>query len=137
MGEGTSGLGLFDVPDLATLHTIDVGVSLDVASELSLFGVADGAVAGIQARLSSLPRPSLDAVLSEDDTFAHLTIVRDRFLGHHSYLAFASKRDQSEKLSALTRTFSQRWSAYQQEVGSIATHQEFADAMERLLTEPV
>jgi hypothetical protein len=129
--------GLFDVPDLATLHTIDIGVSFDVASELSLFGVADASFAALQKRLSGLGQPSLSEVLGEDDTFAHLTVVRDRFIGHHSYLALAARRDQSAKVEHLVRVFSERWDAYCQDVGSLETHQEFADAMEWLLAEPL
>ena len=128
--------GLFEVPDLATLHTIDIGVSFDVASELSLFGVANAPFAAMQKRLGGLERPHLSEVLGEDDTFAHLTVVRDRIIGHHSYLALASRRDRSEEIGNLVRVFSERWEAYRRSVDSIKTHQDFADAMERLLIEP-
>jgi hypothetical protein len=128
--------GLFEVPHLSTLHTIDIGVSFDVASELSLFGVAASSFSAVQEKLSGLERPSLREVLGEDDTFAHLTIVRDRFIGHHSYLALASRHDRSVEIANLVRVFSERWEAYRRVVGSITTHHDFADAMERLLSEP-
>lgn len=127
--------GLFEVSELDQLHLVDMGVSFDVASEMSLFGVGTGSFEDFRVRLDTDDRPRLAQILSSGDRFAHLTVVRDRFLGRHSYFALASRQDQSKRIAELVELFSGRWQRYLGEVAGIQTHEAFADAMGRLLAE--
>lgn len=127
--------GLFELSGLDALHQVDIGVSFDVASELSLFGLLNESFAGFRARLNDEHRPELADLLGSADSFAHLTVVRDRFLGHHSYLALAAHGDRSERVAQTADTLRQRWQDYLDEVPGIESHEAFANAMERLLAE--
>jgi hypothetical protein len=127
--------GLYEIAGLDGLHRVDLGVSFDVASELSLFGIATGSFKDLRIQLDSDDRPRLAQILSSGDSFAHLTVVRDRFLGHHSYFALAAMEDRSERIAELVELFSSRWRNYLGEVDGIKTHAAFAEAMDRLLAD--
>lgn len=126
--------GLFRLKGLNELHRVDTGVSFDVASEVSLFGLPGLSFAEVQAALSGPERPVLADLLGDAGVLAHLTTVRDRFLGHHSYFGIASRRDLSSELEELTRLYQDRWKRYYIDDEPPASFADFVAAMEDLLS---
>lgn len=127
---------LFPVSGLDMLHRIDAAISFDVASEMSVLGIAEHSFADLQGLLLSDNRPDLADVLGENGVLAHLTIVRDRFLGHHSYLAIAAKRDLSTTLDSLNAAYTTKWHQFQEETKRIESFDDFANAVEQLVAPP-
>jgi hypothetical protein len=125
--------GVFPVQTLNTLHRIDAAISFDVASEMSLIGLTDRSFADLQDCLNGQDAPLLADLLGNVGVFAHLTVVRDRFLGHHTYFAVASKRDLSESLDVLAQHYGDQWARYRAEMPAQSSFQDFVAAMERLL----
>jgi hypothetical protein len=127
---------LIVVGSLNVLNRIDNGLSFDVASEMSLIGATEADLVGLQDSLSTSERPELREILGSRGVLVHLTIVRDRFLGHHSYLAVTSRRDLSSQIDSLNRDFAARWARYQDRVPQLASFQDFCDAVDEMLTPP-
>jgi len=128
--------GIFDVPNLNAWNTIDAALSFDVASEVSLIGLTAGTLDGLTRALNDVAPPHLDDVLEPEDIFAHLSIVRDRFLGHRSYLAVAAHRDVTAELDRLSRFYAEKWTRYVEEAGRLDSFSDWVDAMERLISPP-
>jgi hypothetical protein len=125
--------GLFRLHGLNELHRVDTGVSFDVASELSLFGLRGTEFSDLQSALSGPNRPALADLLGDTGVMAHQTVVRDRFLGHCSYFGIASNRDVSVRLDELARTFQHRGDRYCTNYRPSGSFQDFVAAMEDLL----
>jgi hypothetical protein len=99
---------LFPASSLNMLHQVDAEISYGVESEMSVLGVTGRTFADLQNMLLADHPPDLADVLGRDGVLAHLTIVRDTFFGHHSYLAIASERDLSATLDSLNETYTSR-----------------------------
>jgi hypothetical protein len=128
---------IFELGSFEDLTELDLAVSFDVASEMSVFAIRSGSIGDLQRRLSVPDRPLLRDVLDRGDRLVHFTIVRDRFVGQRSYLVLAAHEDLSDELQAATSDFSKRWESYCASAPTLGSFQAFNAAMERLLGLPL
>lgn len=75
-------------------------------------------------------------VLRPGEMFVDLAVVRDRFLGHTSYLIVKSAEPIDDRIHALTAHYLRAFNNYVTELRSVRTLSEFHAAIEKLLTVP-
>lgn len=95
--------GIFHLSSFADLTVIDVVLSTDVTSEISIFALHAGMRRAEQLIdvLRGTDRPQLAEALRRGDIFVDLAVVRDRFLGYTSYFTVASPDDIGDRLGGL------------------------------------
>jgi hypothetical protein len=131
--------GLFHLFTFDELTALDRAVGFDASSEIVLYGLGDRA-AGPDRLAALLDRPhrppTVGEILGPLDLFVDLSIVRDRFLGHFSYLTIRSRSDIAATLSSLVEHYESAFQAYARGVSSLMTFEDFCVAIDELLAVP-
>lgn len=129
--------GAFRISTLEQFDAVDVAVSGDASSEVTILGL-DGPdrVAEVLAGLRQRRRPKLHKLLEPGEVFVDVSIVRDRFLGQTSYLIVKAHDDRSEQIRSVAAYYNDAWNSYLQRVDDITTFEEFASAIEQLRAPP-
>lgn len=129
--------GLFQLDTFADLTALDLAVGFDASSEITIFGMLDGDREGsLHTTLNHTDRPELAEVLRPDEMFVDLAVVRDRVLGHTSYLIVKSVEPIDDRIHALTTHYLRAFNNYVTELRSVRTLSDFHAAIEKLLTAP-
>ncbi|GAA1810392.1 hypothetical protein GCM10009682_35050 [Luedemannella flava] len=125
--------GLFALTEFRQLTALDVAVSFDLSSEVTLFGVADPQ--RLQTALAGVMRPCLAELLHPGDLVVDLSIVRDIEAGGMSFLSVRSPEPLAA-VATLADHYSDAFRRYRDRVADLKTFDDFAAAMTELLAPP-
>ncbi|MEU8264820.1 hypothetical protein AB0C02_29915 [Micromonospora sp. NPDC048999] len=128
--------GLFGLGSFRDFTNLDLAVSGDASSEVTLFALSDPARAGfLAASLNQIDRPYLAEILQPGDIFVDLAVGHDRGTGASSYLTVKAA-EATEVVGQLADHFSRAFRRYLDRVGQIRTFEEFHAAIDDLLAPP-
>jgi hypothetical protein len=130
--------GIFHLSSFADLTVIDVVLSTDVTSEISIFALHAGMRRAEQLIdvLRGTDRPQLAEALRRGDIFVDLAVVRDRFLGYTSYFTVASPDDIGDRLGGLVDHYESAFEGYADRAPMLNDFDAFAAAIEELVSAP-
>jgi hypothetical protein len=120
------------------LTALEHAVRGDASSEIALFGFNAGAKSDntLAGALDQPSRLHLQEILRPGDVFVDLAVVRDRFLGHTSYLTVKTTEPIDDRPHRLAEHYGTAFSRYVNSVDDTHTFEDFRDAMDTLLAPP-
>lgn len=128
--------GLFELTIFRHLTDLDLAISGDASSELTLFALCDPDRADLlTAALNQNDRPHLADILQSGDIFVDLAVVRDPGTGETSYLTVKAP-DAAEEVQQVADHFSRAFRRYLDQVSQIRALDEFHAAIDGLLAPP-
>jgi hypothetical protein len=130
--------GLFALRTFGELTALEHAVRGDASSEITLFGFNAGAKSDntLAGALDQPSRLHLQEILRPGDVFVDLAVVRDRFLGHTSYLTVKTTEPIDDRPHRLAEHYGTAFSRYVNSVDDTHTFEDFRDAMDTLLAPP-
>jgi len=128
--------GLFEVGSFQHLTGLDLAVTGDATSELTLFALRGPDRAdSLAAALNQNRRPHLADILRAGDIFVDLAVVRDLGAGPASYLTVKAS-EATDAVDRLADHFSRAFRRYLERASKIRTMDEFHTAIDNLLASP-
>ena len=129
--------GIFRLNNFDQLTAIEIAVSFDASSEISILGTASEARSEAQVEaLRSDDRPELAAILGPGDVFVDLTVVRDLGFGFTSYLTVKALEDIGQHLQRLSDHYRREYEQYLAALPGPSDLDGFIRAASELLANP-